>query len=307
MGAAMLGGSPDGDPNAPPPNTAPPNTAPGPTALRIALGDSLRRLREEAGISREAAGYAIRASTAKISRMETGRVGFKLRDVADLLVLYGITDPARCDEFFELAHQANQPGWWQHYADLLPSWFETYLGLEQAASVIRTFELQFVPGLLQTPDYARAVTRLGHTRHDEIERRVGLRVHRQRILSQDRPPKLWAVIDESALRRPVDSDTGILRRQLEHLLRVGELPNITIQVALLDQGGHAAAGGSFNLLRFEHRQLPDIVYIEHLTSAQYLDKPADVEFYAMIMSRLVTAVPTPERTPEILTAILDDI
>jgi hypothetical protein len=173
--------------------------------------------------------------------------------------------------------------------------------------VIRTFELQFVPGLLQTPDYARAVTSLAHTQPAEIERRVGLRMRRQCILDQDEPPKLWAVIDESALRRPVGNDPRVLRRQLEHLLRVSELPHISIQVALLDQGGHAAAGGSFNILRFEHGQLPDIVYIEHLTSALYLDKPTDVEYYTMIMSRLVTAVPAPDRTPAILRSILNRI
>src|SRR3954454_16111558 len=196
----------------------------GPTVRRIGLGSQLRRLREQAGIDRETAGEAIRASMAKISRMELGRVSFKIRDVADLLTLYGAPDPAVRDEFLDLARQANKPGWWHRYADLLPSWFETYLGLEQAASVIRTFELQFVPGLLQTPDYARAVTRLAHTRPEEIERRVELRMHRQQLLDQDGAPMLWAVIDESALCRSVSHDKDVLRAQLDHLLEMNERP-----------------------------------------------------------------------------------
>jgi transcriptional regulator with XRE-family HTH domain len=234
----------------------------GPTVLRIGLGGTLRRLREKAGISREHAGDTIRASAAKISRLELGRVGFKARDVVDLLTLYGVTDAAQREEFLDLARRANEPGWWHRYSDLLASWFETYIGLEQAASVIRTFELQFIPGLLQTRDYARAVTRLAHTRPEEIERRVELRVQRQRLLSRDPAPKLWAVIDESALRRSVSTDVEVLREQLRHLLRMNERPNISLQFVPLSRGGHAAAGGSFTMLRFALPDLPDVVYLE---------------------------------------------
>jgi len=124
----------------------------GPTVKRIVVGTQLRRLREAGGITRGAAGYTIRASEAKISRMELGRVSFKERDVADLLTLYGIHDGPDRTAFLNLVHQANTPGWWQEYGDVLPSWFETYLGLEQAASMLRTHEAQFVPGLLQTED-----------------------------------------------------------------------------------------------------------------------------------------------------------
>jgi hypothetical protein len=302
MDAATSGGHPSSDLSA-----DPQHAAPGPTVLRIALGGALRRLREEADVSREVAADAIRASTAKISRIETGRVGFKIRDITDLLVLYGVTDPRQCDEFLEVAHQANKPGWWHQYSDLVPAWFETYLGLEQAATVIRTFALQFVPGLLQTPDYARAVTRLAHTDPVEVEGRVRLRTRRQRILNRDQPPKFWAVIDESVLRRPIGNDPDILRGQLEHLLRVCDLNHVTIQIALLDQGGHAAAGGSFTILRLAHSHLPDIVYIEHLTGAQYLDRPTDVEYYTFIMSRLITTIQPPERTPSIIRRILNEV
>jgi hypothetical protein len=277
--------------------------AAGPTVLRIGLGSTLRRLREQAEVDRETAGDAIRASVAKISRMELGRVGFKTRDVADLLTLYGVHDPVRRDEFLDLARRANQPGWWHRYADLLPTWFETYLGLEQAATVIRTFELQFVPGLLQTPDYARAVTRLAHTRPEEIERRVELRMHRQQLLDQDGAPTLWAVIDESALCRSVSNDKDVLRAQLDHLLEMNERPNVSLQIVPLSQGGHAAAGGSFTILRFAQPDLPDVVYLEQLTSALYLDKHSDTDHYAMVMDRLVARLEPPLQAASILDRI----
>ena len=178
--------------------------ASGPTVLRMLLGGQLRRLREAAGITPDRAGYEIRASRSKISRVEHGRVGFKERDVADLLTLYGVTDEQVRHHMLSLAQQANSPGWWARYDDVMPDWFETYVGLEQATSLIRTYELQFVPGLFQTEDYARAVTVLGHRAASpaEIDRRVSLRVKRQQILSRDETgPKVWAVIDESALRR----------------------------------------------------------------------------------------------------------
>jgi hypothetical protein len=175
---------------------------PGPTALRIVLGNQLRQLREASGITTGVAGHAIRASHAKISRMELGRVGFKERDVADLLTLYGITDEQEREAFLALARRANVPGWWHHYSDILPSWFEMYLGLEQASAVIRTYEPQLVPGLLQTQEVARAVIRLGNPALSaDIERRVTLRMTRQKVLTQPGAPNLWAVLDEAALWR----------------------------------------------------------------------------------------------------------
>jgi len=274
----------------------------GPTVLRIGLGGALRRRREAAGVTRERAGEAIRASPAKISRLELGRVGFKERDVADLLTAYGVQDPAERAQFLELARQANTPGWWHRYSDLLPSWFETYLGLEQAASVIRNYELQFVPGLLQTRDYARAVTLLGHSDPVEVERRVDLRMKRQELLTGPTAPTLWAVIDEAALRRTLLGPEQS-RAQITHLIEMNERPNISLQVAPFSYGGHAAAGGPFAILRFSEPDLPDIVYLEQLTSALYLDKRADVEHYAAVMDRLCAQVEPPDRTEEILTRI----
>ncbi|HEY0508368.1 MAG TPA: helix-turn-helix transcriptional regulator [Blastococcus sp.] len=276
--------------------------ASGPTVLRMGLGGELRRRREAAGVTRESAGEAIRASPAKISRLELGRVGFKERDVADLLTLYGVREQDERAEFLALARRANAPGWWHRYADLLPSWFETYIGLEQAASLIRTYELQFVPGLLQTNEYARAVTRLGHTDPTEVERRVELRMRRQEVLTAANAPTLWAVIDEAALRRTL-SGPELSRAQLTHLIEMNELPNISLQIAPLRSGGHAAAGGPFAILRFAEPDLPDIVYLEQLTSALYLDKRTDVDHYAAVMDRLGAQVDPPDRTADIIARI----
>lgn len=276
----------------------------GPTALRVALGGRLRQFREASGVSREAAGDSIRASQAKISRLELGRVGFRERDVADLLTLYGITDDDERRQFLDLARRANTPGWWQQYNDLLPSWFETYLGLEQAASVIRTYELQFIPGLLQTEDYARAVIRLGHPATPDLDRRLALRLRRQELLEVEDPPRLWAVVDEAALRRPLPG-TAEMRDQLEHLIMMTERPNVSLQVVPFDLGGHAAAGGSFTILRFAETEVPDIVYLEQLSSALYLDKRGDVDHYASVMDRLCALIPPPDQTARIITEIIN--
>jgi transcriptional regulator with XRE-family HTH domain len=284
------------------------STDPGPTILRMVLGGQLRRLREAAGVSREAAGDAIRASGAKISRLELGRVGFKERDVADLLTLYGVDQPDEREACLSLARQANARGWWHQYGDLLPSWFGTYLGLEQSARLLRGYEPQFVHGLLQTPEYARAVILLGHQQGSpaEIDRRVALRVRRQEILTSAEPLTLWTVIDEAALRRPIGG-LPVLRAQLEHLIALVERPNVTVQVLPYAVGGHAAAGGPFTILRFDEPDLPDVIYLEQLTSALYLDKRQDVEQYLTVMDQLSVQAAAPDQTPKLLKAILADL
>ncbi|MDX6332089.1 MAG: hypothetical protein QOI83_4472 [Streptomycetaceae bacterium] len=277
----------------------------GPTVLRIVLGTQLRRLREARGISREAAGEWIRGSHAKISRLELGRTGYKERDVSDLLTLYEVNDETERADFLTLARQASTPGWWHKYGDVLPSWFETHIGLEEAASVIRTYEVQFVPGLLQTKEYARAVTMLGHPRASarEIGRRVSLRMARQSLLTRSDPPRLWAVLDEAALRRPIGG-VDVMRAQLQHLIDITLLPNVTLQIAPFSVGGLAAAGGPVTILRFLEPDLPDIVYLEQLTSALYLDKRDDVDNYLAVMDRLCAEAQPPRSTRQFLKEII---
>jgi transcriptional regulator with XRE-family HTH domain len=265
--------------------------------LRMLLGSQLRRLREAAGITPERAGYEIRASRSKISRLENGRVGLKSRDMTDLLTLYGITDEALRSRFLALVHQSREPDWWTKYSDILPDWFETYLGLEAAAATIRSFEVQFVHGLFQTEDYARAVHRRGRKNapDDEIERRVALRLKRQELLSRPSPPRIWSVVDEAVLRRPVGG-RAVMTAQFQHLIEVAELPNVTLQVVPFASGGHPGESGSFSVLRFEERDLPDVVYIEQLTGAIYLEQRSDVEHYLEVVDELSTEALTPAET-----------
>ncbi|MEV4098006.1 helix-turn-helix domain-containing protein [Streptosporangium saharense] len=278
------------------------------TVLRIVLGAQLRRLREERHITLEAAGRAIRASHSKVSRMELGRVSFRVRDVADLLTLYGVTAPEDRQALLGLVERANVAGWWHNYNDVLPSWFETYVGLEESASVIRNYEVQFVPGLLQTEDYARAVVLLGYpsASEDEVERRVRLRMARQRILHAQDPPHLWAVVDEAVLRRPLGGPE-VMRGQIDHILNTLELPNVTVQIVPFSVGGHAAAGGPFSILRFSQPDLPDVVYMEQLTSAVYLEKRDDVDSYLEVMERLCIEAEPVGRTRELLLEFREEL
>jgi transcriptional regulator with XRE-family HTH domain len=267
------------------------------TVLRMLIGSQLRRLREAAGITPERAGYEIRASRSKISRLENGRVGLKRRDMTDLLSLYGVTDEPVRSRFLALAHQANEPDWWTKYSDILPDWFETYLGLEAAAATIRSFEVQFVHGLFQTRDYAQAVTRRGRKAApaDEIDRWVALRMKRQDLLSRLNPPRIWSVMDEAVLRRPVGG-RAVMRAQFQHLIEVAELPQVTLQVVPFASGGHPGESGSFTVLRFEERDLPDVVYLEQLTGAIYLDQRLDVEHYLEVVDELSGEALTPDAT-----------
>ena len=278
-----------------------------PTVLRIVIGTQLRRLREAHGITREIAGETIRASHAKISRLELGRVGFKERDVADLLKLYGVTRAPEREAFLRLVRQANTPGWWHRYSDVLPGWFEMYVRLEQAASAIRSYQVQFVPGLFQTEEYARAVITSDARGEspDDLERRVHLRMTRQKLLAEPHAPTFTAILDEAAVRRPYGS-RRVLREQLEHLVALGELANVTLRVLRFDDAASATAG-PFTVLRFAEPDLPDVVYIEQLTSAVYLDKPAEVGHYRAAMDRIATAAASPQESTALLARLAREL
>ena len=280
----------------------------GPTVQRMLVGARLRRLRTEMELTREEAAEAIRASEWKIHRLENGQVGFKERDIVDLLRLYEVTDPGEVAEFVALAREANTPGWWQHYGDVLPQWFRTYVDLEAAAAMIRTYEGQFVPGLLQTDDYMRAVVQGAHLEdsNEEVGRRVRLRMARQILLTREQPPRLWAVVDEAALRRPVGGPE-VMRGQLERLIEATKLPSVTLQVLPFDAGAHPAMVGSFSILRFPEQELPDVVYLEHLTSAIYLNKPEEVDQYLHVMEGICVRAAAPDQTAELLGKMLDEL
>jgi hypothetical protein len=240
--------------------------------------------------------------------MELGRVSFKVRDVEDLLTLYGITDEVERQSLLSLAREANVAGWWHSYTDVLPSWFPTYVGLEGAASLLRVYEVQFVHGLLQTEQYARAVVRRGMTgaSPDDVERRVALRLERQKyLLAGDTAgaPEFHIVLDEAALRRPY-GDREVMRGQLQHLIDVSERPNVRLQVMPFRFGGHSGESGAFTILSFPDADLSDVVYVEQLTSALYLDKREDVAQYEQALKELQQDSPGPDESRDLLRGLL---
>jgi hypothetical protein len=255
----------------------------------------------------ERAAASIRGSHSKISRMEHGRVGFKERDIADLLTLYGMVDGAEREALLNLAREASTPGWWQAYSDILPHWVEPYFGLEAAASFIREFELQFVPGILQIEEYARAVIRLGNLpSEDEVIRRAQARISRQEILRRADPPRIWAVLDEGALRRHIGG-RDVMKAQLRHLIEMCDHPNVTLQILPFSAGAHRAMGGPFTILRYTEPDLRDVVYIEQLTSALYLDKPIEVDAYLEVIEEACLQANPSAKTPGFLNSVLDSL
>jgi transcriptional regulator with XRE-family HTH domain len=276
----------------------------GPTVLRILLGTQLRKLRESRGISAQAAAKAIRGSESKISRIELGRNAVREIDVADLLTLYGVTAAGEREQLLTLASQANQPGWWYRYNDILPSWFQSYIGLEQAAESIRVYETQFIPGLLQTEAYAAAVLALGDIPGDDMERHVLLRKQRQRRFAAGEL-RLWAILDEEILRRAFGSPR-VLREQLTWLLAASSSRSLVLQVIPRGVGVHAAPSG-FSILRFDDPEMPDIVYVEQLTSALYLDKRPEVDRYLLAMERMCVEATEPRASTQAIEAILEEM
>jgi hypothetical protein len=283
----------------------------GPTVLRMMLGKQLQALRERAGMSFEQAAEAIYASPWTVRRMERAEGGIKPLAVKGLLVAYGITDVREIDAFLSLAKEASKPGWWHSYNDVLPGWFRTFVGLEEAASLIRGYEPHWIPGLLQTADYARASVRVGFPEETdgEAERRVKLRLARQQILTRlDPSPQLWVVMDETTLRRPVaTTGSDVMRAQLDRLVEAAQQPNITLQVLPFSAGLHPAMHGLFYVLRFPEQEMPDIVYGESMTSAYYLDKPEEAREYIRTLDRICAQAATPDDTVTVLQQMRKEI
>jgi hypothetical protein len=277
----------------------------GPTVLRMILARQLQDLREKAGLSYDQAAEAIYSSPWTVRRVERAEGGLKPLTVKGLLTAYGVTDPAEIDSFLTLARQASKPGWWHSYDDVLPSWFSTAIGLEESASLIRAYEPQVIPGLLQTGDYARAITAASFPRAapEATDRRVALRLARQELLTRPDAPRYWVVLDETVLRRLVGGP-DVMRDQYEHLVRMAELPNVTIQVIPFAAGWHPALYGMFNIFRFADQRLPEIVYSENLTGASYLDKPSETTRYVEALDQMCAQAASADRTTVILRDIL---
>ncbi|WP_328676652.1 helix-turn-helix domain-containing protein [Streptomyces sp. NBC_00343] len=275
---------------------------PAPTVGQVVLGRRLQELREAAGIKREEAAQVLRVAPATVRRMEMAEVALKVPYVQVLLTTYGVAEE-EADAFVALTEEANQPGWWQRFHDVLPEWFSLYVSLEGAAGLIRSYEPHFVPGLLQTEDYARAVLEagtIGQTGPETIERHVSLRMARQGLLERDNPPHLWVVMDETVLRRPVSMRGEVMREQLDRLLEFGERDRVTLQVAEFDNGPHPGTYAPFSLFRFTEPELPDMVFTEYLTGALYLDSRTEVSAHLEVLDHMTAHAASAQRTKKIL-------
>jgi transcriptional regulator with XRE-family HTH domain len=272
-----------------------------PTVLRMILGRQLQALREKSGMSHEQAAQAIDSSESTIQQMERAEGGLEPLTVKSLLMAYGVSDAGEIDAFLALSRDASKPGWWHSYDDVLPSWFRAAVGLEESASLIRAYEPQVVPGLLQTEGYIRAITAASSpaATEDSTERAVALRLARQQLLGRPDPPEYRVVLDETVLRRTIGGHK-VMRAQLEHLIQAAGQPQVTIQVIPFASGWHPALYGMFDIFRFPAAQLPDIVYTEALTGAYYLDKPDESARYTEALDRLCAQAASPERTVTIL-------
>ncbi|GAA2895260.1 helix-turn-helix transcriptional regulator [Streptomyces mexicanus] len=276
---------------------------PAPTLLKMLVGVQLAGFREDAGLSQEQAARALGFSAAKLSRIESGkgRRPPAEGDVRALLRLYG-TGEHECSVMLKLLRRAGEPGWWQRYDKrLMPEWFDRLVGLQEAAAAIRTFEIQYVPGLLQTPAYARAVVERGlpTASAGEVQRRVELRTRRTQLLTRPDAPQLWAVIDESVLLRVLGS-REVMRDQLEHLVRMAQRPQVTVQIVPLDVTNASAPNTPITYLRFGGLDLPDVVYLEHIRSANFLEDRDETEEYRIALDRLADEALTPQESIDLL-------
>lgn len=283
-----------------------------PTVRRRRLAMTLRKLRDSAGLAATEAARRVDHDASWLSRIENAEVRPHPNDVRALLALYGV-DGDQAEAVIAVARQAKQRGWWQRYSDVLPDWFTTYVGMESEASVIRTYECQMVPGLLQTRDYARAAFRGAPVplRDDDVERQVSLRMERQSILTSDEPPVLRVVIDEGAVRRLVGGP-AVMKAQIERLIEAGGSTNI--QVLMLPYAAGVGFDGSFVILNFPPlpEPYPDaaedrMVYVDTLTGALYLERPAEVETYAAAYEQLQALSLGPGATRDMLSRIMSDL
>jgi len=271
-----------------------------PTVGQMVLGLRLRDLRERADCSFAEAAAALSVNSTTVRRMEKAEVGLKPPYVEKLLKTYGVPE-AEISSFLFLVDEANQPGWWHRFRDVLPSWFSLYVSLEGEAGLIRAYEPHCVPGLLQTEDYAGALLRTGfpNASEEELGRRVALRMERQELLRRPDAPRLWVLLEEQVVRRHV-GEPGVMRAQIDRLIESTAMPNVTVQVIPFTAGPHPAMFGPFQLFRFDIPELPDIVYTESLSGAVYHDERAETAVYLEALDRMGAQAAPATRTESLL-------
>ena len=271
-----------------------------PTVRRRELGALLRKLRTGKGLTVEQAAEQLMISMSKLSRMETGQGVATLRDIRDLCDLYDVTDEAERDRMVNLAREGKQTGWWQGY-DL--DSFATYVGLEAAAVQVGYYQSGIIPGLLQTPDYARAMHAAGvpEITPERTEELIEVRLRRQRLLDRDPPVRLDAILDEAVLHREVGG-VEVMRAQLDWLITMSQRPNVTTRVIPYSAGAHPAMGSSFNILEFAGA-VPTVVYVEGLVGWIYVERPQDVARYRQVFEYLRSVALTPQESGTLLQKI----
>ncbi|WP_424213223.1 helix-turn-helix domain-containing protein [Streptomyces sp. BI20] len=283
-----------------------------PTVRRRRLGMELRKLREERGMTAEAVAERLLVSQSKISRLENGRRSISQRDVRDLCEVYEVADPRVVDSLMQMAKESRQQGWWHAFGDLP---YSVYIGLETDATSLRVYEPQVIPGLLQTTEYAQALI-LGavpEISQSEIDKRVNVRMRRQlRLVEGDQntnqqvgPLRLWAVLDEAALRRRV-GDGEVMVEQLQWLIEQSRLPHVTIQVIPFAMGAHPGVNGQYAILEFPDATDSTVVYIEGVTSDLYLEKTNDVQKYSVMYEHLRAQALGVEQTRDYIADIIEE-
>ncbi|MFJ5709667.1 MULTISPECIES: helix-turn-helix transcriptional regulator [unclassified Streptomyces] len=273
-----------------------------PTVRRRRLGQELRKLREGKGMTAEQVAERLLVSQSKISRLENGRRSISQRDVRDLCGVYEVEDEAMVNSLMQMAKDSRQQGWWHAFGDIP---YSVYIGLETDAQSLRVYEPQIIPGLLQTRAYATAVISgaLPESTPADIEKRATVRTRRQdRIRDEERPLRLWAVIDEAALRRVV-GNRQVMVEQLEHLVEQSHLPHVTVQVLPFDTGAHPGISGQYSILEFPDASDSSVVYIEGVTSDLYLEKGPDVSKYSFMYEHLRAQALGVEQTREFVADI----
>ena len=276
-----------------------------PTVRLRRLASELRRLRGEADFSREDVSERTGIDRATLYRIESARARPQSRTLRSLLDLYDVGDTER-DELVKLARSANQTSWRIPYD--LPTPYSTYIGFEREARTVLNFECSFVPGLLQTQEYARAAIRRGMPdgKDEDIQARIEARMQRQERLKGDEPLKLWAIIDEAVLRREVGG-VDVMRAQLDHVSKMAELPVVTLQVIPFNVGAHPGMSGEFVILRFEEPVGADVVYIESMAGDMFLETPADITLYTMMFEHLRALALNPDDSVALVRQIAEDM
>jgi len=280
----------------------------GPTVRRRRLGTELRKLRESNGYKLEEVAAQLGVAPSTLSRIETGKAPTKSAYLNQMLEMYGVVEPGQRQVLVDMAREGHRKGWWAAYDDVLPSGFDIYVGLEAETAAVRGYEISVVHGLLQTPDYARAVLGEMFPRHatDQIDRLVDLRIERQRRLDDDPPLDLWAILDEAVIRRPVGGNQ-VMRHQLEHLVNMAAKPGVTMQVLPFASGAHAGHGGPFSILEFPNRTDSEVAYVESVAGYLYLEKDREVRTRVEAFDRLRAAALSPSASVDLIAQVANQL